>query len=171
VTLAADLLDQAFHLASFGKTKPKQASLRRAISTAYYSMFHLILDDAARYLVSNGNVTLRGAVLRTFEHNSVKKSADAISRIHRSPNEKHWLATHLNGAISTDLALVCGTLVDLKDQRDSADYDVLASFTRSNVTSTLSIVHHAETVWGRTRHTYNARVFLLTCAGLLRAPR
>jgi hypothetical protein len=41
VSLASDLLDQASTLAGLDPMKPKQASLRRAISAAYYSVFHL----------------------------------------------------------------------------------------------------------------------------------
>jgi uncharacterized protein (UPF0332 family) len=36
-----DLLQQAYDLASKEETDPKQASLRRAVSTAYYALFHL----------------------------------------------------------------------------------------------------------------------------------
>ena len=41
-----DLLEQAKHLASRERTKPKQASLRRAVSTAYYALFHLLISEA-----------------------------------------------------------------------------------------------------------------------------
>jgi len=36
-----DLLEQAKHLAIREKKRPRQASLRRAVSTAYYALFHL----------------------------------------------------------------------------------------------------------------------------------
>ena len=36
-----DLLEQARHLANREPKRPKQASLRRAVSTAYYALFHL----------------------------------------------------------------------------------------------------------------------------------
>ena len=43
---AADLLEQARHLAKRGKKRPRQASLRRAVSTAYYALFHLLISEA-----------------------------------------------------------------------------------------------------------------------------
>jgi len=43
MSLAADLLEQAAHLASRERGRPRQVSLRRAISTAYYSLFHLVI--------------------------------------------------------------------------------------------------------------------------------
>jgi len=39
MNLAEDLLEQANHLARRERGKPKQASLRRAVSTAYYACF------------------------------------------------------------------------------------------------------------------------------------
>jgi uncharacterized protein (UPF0332 family) len=40
-----DLLEQALHLAKREKKKPRQASLRRAVSTAYYALFHLLIHE------------------------------------------------------------------------------------------------------------------------------
>ena len=41
-----DLLEQAWHLAKREKRKPRQASLRRAVSTAYYALFHHLIHEA-----------------------------------------------------------------------------------------------------------------------------
>ncbi len=41
-----DLLQQAKRLAHLEPKKPKQASLRRAVSTAYYSFFHFLITEA-----------------------------------------------------------------------------------------------------------------------------
>lgn len=46
--LAQDLLEQAKHLASYEGNNPTQASLRRAVSTSYYALFHLLLEDASQ---------------------------------------------------------------------------------------------------------------------------
>lgn len=40
--IADGLLEQAEHLLDVDPRKPKQASLRRAMSAAYYSLFHLL---------------------------------------------------------------------------------------------------------------------------------
>ena len=46
MAFADDLLEQAYHLANRESGDPKQASLRRAVSTAYYALFHLLIDEA-----------------------------------------------------------------------------------------------------------------------------
>jgi hypothetical protein len=52
-----DLLQQALELVHSKQRKPKQASLRRAVSTAYYALFHLLISIpeeqiAQEYLLS-----------------------------------------------------------------------------------------------------------------------
>ena len=69
MAFADDLLEQAYHLASREKENVSQASLRRAVSTAYFALFHLLIDEA----VSNWAVERqRGAIGRTFEHKAMK---------------------------------------------------------------------------------------------------
>ena len=43
-----DLLEQARHLANREPKRPKQASLRRAVSAAYYALFHLLAAETAK---------------------------------------------------------------------------------------------------------------------------
>jgi hypothetical protein len=59
---ADDLLEQAYDLANKEPTNPKQASLRRAVSTAYYAQFHLLIDRWGRQQVGG---TGRGSGLST----------------------------------------------------------------------------------------------------------
>jgi hypothetical protein len=42
MSLHADLLEQAGNLARLDPTRPKQVNLRRAVSSAYYALFHLL---------------------------------------------------------------------------------------------------------------------------------
>ena len=43
-----DLLKQAIQLARNESRKPKQASLRRAVSTAYYALFHFLIYETCK---------------------------------------------------------------------------------------------------------------------------
>jgi uncharacterized protein (UPF0332 family) len=49
MSFAQDLLEQAQHLVDWDGANPKQASLRRAVSTAYYALFHLLIDEAVNH--------------------------------------------------------------------------------------------------------------------------
>ena len=55
MSLHADLLDQAEQLAQLDPRRPKQANLRRAISSAYYALFHLLAwESSAIYTAEPG---------------------------------------------------------------------------------------------------------------------
>src|SRR5258708_37751118 len=70
-----DLLQQAYDLANKEPTNPKQASLRRAVSTAYYALFHLLIDEA----VSKWAIERQRSILaRTFEHGKMKGICDGV---------------------------------------------------------------------------------------------
>ena len=55
MTLANDLLAQAKHLATKEPRRPRDASLRRAVSSAYYALFHLLTAEASKLLVSGSD--------------------------------------------------------------------------------------------------------------------
>lgn len=76
MSLHRDLLNQARQLATHEPRRPKQASLRRAVSAAYYALFHLLVDSASRVVVSGqGQEVLRQQVGRALGHTDMKKHA------------------------------------------------------------------------------------------------
>jgi hypothetical protein len=50
-----DLIEHALFLATLNPGQPKQADLRRAVSAAYYALFHLLTTEAAR----TGSINIR----------------------------------------------------------------------------------------------------------------
>lgn len=163
MSLASDLLDQASILAELDPMKPKQASLRRAISAAYYSVFHLLIDDGARRITTN--VTLQPFVARSFQHTSVKDAANkVIDQLKASPP---WPAPLFATSIEAELIRVCTTFVDLQSLRHSADYNTAVSFKRAEVVAAISRAQAAHQDWALLRSSENAMVFLLHSAKLL----
>ena len=61
-----DLLEQARQLITQERLRPRQVSLRRGVSAAYYSLFHLLVHEAARALTADGR--LRLLLPRAFQH-------------------------------------------------------------------------------------------------------
>ena len=68
-----DLLEQAKHLANREKKKPRQASLRRSVSTAYYSLFQLLIREAT---LNWRRVDQRAVLARFFEHGRMKAASE-----------------------------------------------------------------------------------------------
>jgi hypothetical protein len=166
VSLATDLLEQAVHLADRERGRPRQASLRRAVSTAYYSLFHLILDDASRYLVASSR--LRPMVVRSFDHRALRSAADALVQISASAQAKSKLRPHFDLPIAADLLTVCAAFGALQDKRHDADYNIDAKFTRGATMGLVGEAVGAHAAWLRVRSTHNAHAFVLLAANLLK---
>lgn len=78
--LYRELLQQAYHLATKEPKRPKDASLRRAVSAAYYSVFHFLIQEASRFLVSGAREELRLRLVRCFEHKRMKEAAQTLNK-------------------------------------------------------------------------------------------
>lgn len=165
MSLAGDLLEQAAHLAARDVGRPRQASLRRAISTAYYSLFHLIVEDGASLLVRRAQ--LRPVIARCFDHKNLRSTAEAICEAYRGPKGPQGLRPFLRLPVSDELAAVCEAFVNLYENRLRADYDTRQKFTRAGTAIILSSAATAHAKWRGERGTYNAQVFVLSAAKLI----
>jgi len=71
-----DLLEQAVKLAKLDVKKPKQVNLRRAVSSAYYALFHLLVDEACRIQIGtqHNQAPFRHVLGRAFLHGVMKEA-------------------------------------------------------------------------------------------------
>src|SRR5260370_14867658 len=113
--LAQDLLNLADHLATHEGRNPSQASLRRAVSTAYYSLFHLLIEEAAR--LWQGSAEWRTGLERGFQHGSMQNTSRQFVKL--SCWDWHGNQQHIPPA----LRQVASAFVALPAERHTADYD------------------------------------------------
>src|SRR5947209_10640692 len=74
-----DLLELARDLVNLHSESPHQASLRRAVSTAYYALFHLLVSEAT---ANWARPELRAILGRCFDHGPMKTASETkISQI------------------------------------------------------------------------------------------
>jgi hypothetical protein len=121
------LLRLAAELAGEGRGQPRNTNLRRAASTAYYALFHELTLAVVRHSLPGGSPQDVYAAARYVSHASIKQVCA-------------WIAgdtppLHLVGIVdrlrnNPDLTAVATAFVDLHEQRERADYDHLADFTR-----------------------------------------
>lgn len=155
-----DLLDQADLLAKREPRKPKQANLRRAVSGAYYAVFHLLVDAGSRFLISGSQRTpLRLCLSRAFAHADMKAVAGLFSR-GQVPDK---IAPALKGAvIQNELRLVADAFVELQQAPHEADYDLSRQpFTRQEVQDLIAQARKAFRYWDAMRGTPQAEDFLV----------
>jgi hypothetical protein len=72
--LAGDLLQQADHLATYQGVNATQADLRRAVSTAYYALFHLLVEDGGQRWQGGSAPAVTG-LERGLDHGPMKNSS------------------------------------------------------------------------------------------------
>jgi uncharacterized protein (UPF0332 family) len=156
-----DLLEQALHLAKREKKKPRQASLRRAVSTAYYALFHLLIHEAT---VNWRRVDQRALLARFFEHGKMKgaskKQTDDLKAFFKTnPPAGHelYIAKHLHR--------VAETFFEAQQQRHTADYDSAAIWSRREVVSLIERVELAFKSWHAIREESEAQDYLISLLG------
>jgi uncharacterized protein (UPF0332 family) len=144
---AEDLLQLAYDLAGTDTSDSNQASLRRAVSTAYYALFHLLIDEA----VSKWTVERQRSVLaRTFEHSKMKGSCDEVVKIVKG-----------GGSLPSELNIVAKNFIQLQHYRHTADYDNSKEWSRTDVVNVLTLATEAFQAWMEIRESDAAQDFVL----------
>jgi uncharacterized protein (UPF0332 family) len=133
---ANDLLEQSRHLANREPKRPRQASLRRAISTAYYALFHLLTTaGVSKWKI----VRQRAALARAFDHRKMK---DACSKFkpEQYPNATAASVRHLQA--------IEKAFIELQQHRHTADYDNSKKWARTEVLAQIQSAQAAFDSWG-----------------------
>ena len=142
-----DLLQQAYDLASKESENPKQASLRRAVSTAYYALFHLLIDEAvSKWAIERQ----RSAIARIFEHRAMKGICNDTMHNFKG-----------SGNVPSELYTVAQNFIQLQEHRYTADYDNSKQWSRSDVLNALTLATDAFYAWSVVRSQDAAQDFLL----------
>ena len=71
---AHDLMEVARVLAESGHAPPAQARLRRAVSTAYYAMFHCLAASAANLFIGTVRSPAWHRIYRALEHGRARSA-------------------------------------------------------------------------------------------------
>lgn len=133
--------------------KPRQASLRRAVSTAYYALFHLLISAC----VANWKRRdLRATLGRAFDHSSMKSASNRIQ------DNRQFRFTGENPQIVADLRYVAKTFAQLQEQRHIADYDNAKFWTKTEALAQVSSVQRAFQSWERIAAEPIAQAYLIS---------
>ena len=148
-----DLLDQSLMLVQKEPRKPKQASLRRAVSTAYYALFHLLISAC----VANWKrQDLRPALGRAFDHSSMKSASNRIQDKGLFPFRNE------DPLVVANLRHVAKTFAQLQEQRHVADYDNTKFWTKTEALSEVSAVQLAFQSWKKIATEPIAQAYLIS---------
>lgn len=101
---------------------PRQVDVRRAISAAYYGLFHAMLIAAADQVVG---VTKRSTnryalVYRSIDHGTLRKLCETAKAAKLPP--KYARNAPTNG-LGSNMAAFAAAFLELQEKRHTADYD------------------------------------------------
>lgn len=159
--LHIELKAQAYTLSA--NANPSQADLRRAVSSAYYAIFHLLSFSACDFFCQNAMMTtqMSCSMRRVFVHGKMKeickgKFSGVGGNFHR------FVQPLTTTPISKDLNLVTTTFVDLQEARHRADYDLTAAadFTQNGVLVMLCALDQSFVAWATEKTTQNGEALM-----------
>lgn len=136
------LLDQADGLIAAARGRPRQADLRRAISSAYYAVFHAVITAAADEFVGAVQRGTRehALTMRSIDHRTIK--ACCLEIVKTSPT-RAYLPYLPGGGFSAPVLGFANVFPDLQDQRHGADYDSLSSYVTADARTMIATARGA----------------------------
>lgn len=137
------LIHQARGLAQLDPTRPQQTNLRRAVSAAYYALFHFLVDQSCRNVMGTRHELAphRQVLGRAFSHSTMKSACASFAGGTLRKSVSKGLPDEF--AIPQGIRRLATAFVDLQKQRHYADYDLTEQFKRSNVLFAIRDVERA----------------------------
>lgn len=152
MSIPTDLLTQARSLATSDSNKPKQANLRRAVSSAYYALFHFLSEESARLFVGAGSQDKmrRDLARRAVAHTRLKDVCqEFLKTTPKDLLKPYWPANGTPGNI--DMVAVCDNLISLQVLRHTADYDFTVKVSRSEALDACDKAKEAMDAWNKVK--------------------
>jgi hypothetical protein len=147
-----DFLRLAEDLVDLDPRRPRQAALRRAVSTAYYALFHLLVREAVEgsmgFRPTETHREIGEAAVRWFEH---RRMADACflfaAPVVRGKLAKALPKSVVSAPVSDALQAVARAFLDLQEARHLADYDPSSRTTRQHARNLVTRARQAFDDW------------------------
>jgi len=148
---AEDLLKQAFLLLNNESKNPTQASLRRSVSTAYYALFHLLIQEAS---ANWSRADTRDYLARGFEHRTMKQACIWAENATYDPS--------ISPQVVAKLRSVARAFRELQLQRYLADYSNVTKWDRNKASAKVNQAKTAFTNWKSIRNEFAAQKYLIS---------
>lgn len=130
-------MELAQRIATLDTGKPKQANLRRAVSTAYYAVFHYLVDEVCCVQIGtqNSQRSYRHTLSRAFVHTTMKAACSSFGAGTLKQSVTKGLPKDEQGhySIPNPIQNIAATFAELQEKRHLADYDLSERFKRSEV--------------------------------------
>ena len=154
-------------LATVAAGVPLQANFRRAVSAAYYALFHLLIAESTTLLVPGSPTGLRARVARSFAHSDMKKVCE---RFEKPQMSEEYRALCPQGA-TPQLRTIAATFRILQEVRHRADYEIGYTMSRAVALSRVEDAERAFQLFTAIGPTDERAVFLTALASAARGSK
>jgi hypothetical protein len=139
---------------------PSDAQLRRAVSSAYYALFHRVVRAGAQRFMGPGTEARPGynLIYRGFTHSRLKDVCKRLDITPLAPRMQEQLGRQSVGQDMRDFA---SGFVALQELRELADYDSQAAFQQSDAIGSVEAADFALRAFDRTAPEEQADVLAL----------
>ena len=120
--IAGDLYKESLNTSDFSEMQA-----RRAVSTAYYAVFHLFCEKGIVLLMNDScDLNARYVALRSFHHKTMKKVCEGLVIItdNKTKNIVYKEPKYRFFNTNTDIALMAKNFIKLQEDRHNADYNM-----------------------------------------------
>ena len=142
--------------------------MRRAVSSAYYALFHFLTEEAAKNFVGAGQQDRmrRDLARRAVAHSRLKDVCqEFLKQTPRDLLKPDWPNEGTPG--SSDMATVCQNLIAMQEFRHVADYDFSVSVSRTQALDACDKAKEAMDAWNKLRTQHPDAVALFAMCVLL----
>ena len=123
-----DLMEAARGLMELSPRRPSQANLRRAVSTAYYALFHCLAACAANALIGRVRDAAWHQTYRALDHGKARSACENKAVLAAFPPEVRGFAD---------------TFATLQKARQQADYALEGKYEKAGVRAAIDTVEDA----------------------------
>jgi len=122
--------------------RPRQVDLRRAISNAYYAVFHATLTAAADNAIGRGAraSTPYRLVYRSVDHRGLRELCKEIQKTTQIAKYRQYAP---RDGFGPNIGAFAQAVVELQIRREAADYDPLTIFKRSDARLAINLGRRA----------------------------
>jgi hypothetical protein len=146
-----DLLAHALELVHI--SPPTQLALRRAVSAAYYAVFHFLISEAT---ANWGNASLRTSLGRAYDHGVMKTAS------YRILSTKDFPFIGEDPTVVSSLRFVARTFNQLQENRHFADYNLTEDLDPREALTQVKSAEEIFNTWPSIRSRQIAQAYLVS---------
>lgn len=131
--------------------------LRRAVSAAYYAIFHHLSQAAVEQLGPHTSLKFANSIHRHISHSNLKKACQTLT----NSASKQTFVELLGAPVSDDMQTVALNVIKLQEARHLADYDPDYQLSWMQAKEHVKLAGIAMLAWNKFCPSAESRTFLL----------